>query len=70
MIHPRSGYPIYSHQACFIDFSSYEGSQNVRMVRQKGHVAPRARTNWRFIPDAWAPAAIARDRAILFPKRK
>ena len=38
MIHPRSGYPIYSHQACFIDFSSYEGSQNVRMVRQKGQI--------------------------------
>ena len=42
----------------------------INMIRQKGHVAPRARTNWRFIPDAWAPAAIARDRAILFPKRK
>ena len=33
-----SGYPIYSHQADFIDFSSYEGSQNVRMVRQKGQI--------------------------------
>ena len=38
MIHPRSGYPLYSHQACFIDFSNYEGSQNVRMVRQKGQI--------------------------------
>lgn len=38
MIHPRSGLPITSHQACFIDFSSYEGHRNVRMVRQKGNV--------------------------------
>ena len=38
MIHPRSGLPITSHQACFIDFSSYEGNRNVRMVRQKGQV--------------------------------
>ena len=38
MIHPRSGLPITSHQACFIDFSSYEGNRNVRMVRQKGQI--------------------------------
>lgn len=38
MIHPRSGLPITSHQACFIDFSSYEGQRNVRMVRQKGQI--------------------------------
>lgn len=38
MIHPRSGLPITSHQACFIDFSSYEGHHNVRMVRQKGQI--------------------------------
>lgn len=38
MIHPRSGLPITSHQAAFIDFSSYEGHQNVKMVRQKGQV--------------------------------
>lgn len=37
-IHPRSGLPITSHQACFIDFSSYEGQRNVRMVRQKGQI--------------------------------
>lgn len=36
LIHPRSGLPITSHQAAFIDFSSYEGHRNVRMVRQKG----------------------------------
>lgn len=38
MIHPRSGLPLTSHQAAFIDFSSYEGKRNVRMVRQKGQV--------------------------------
>lgn len=38
MIHPRSGLPITSHQACFIDFSSYEGQRNVRMVRQNGQI--------------------------------
>lgn len=38
MIHPRSHYPITSHQAAFIDFSNYDGHQNVRLVRQKGQV--------------------------------
>ena len=38
MIHPRSHYPITSHQAAFIDFSTYDGHQNVRLVRQKGQV--------------------------------
>ena len=37
-IHPRSGRPMTSHTACFIDFSSYNGHRNVRMVRQKGQV--------------------------------
>lgn len=36
LIHPRSGLPITSHQACFIDFSNYNGHQNVRKVRMKG----------------------------------
>lgn len=35
-IHPRTGLPITSHQACFIDFSTYKGERNVRIVRQKG----------------------------------
>lgn len=35
-IHPRSGLPITSHQACFIDFSTYKGERNVRIIRQKG----------------------------------
>lgn len=38
MIHPRTGLPITSHQAAFIDFSSYDGHRNVRMVRQKGQI--------------------------------
>lgn len=37
-IHPRTGLPITSHQAAFIDFSTYEGIRNVRMVRQKGQI--------------------------------
>ena len=37
-IHPRTGLPMTSHQAAFIDFSMYEGQSNVRMVRQKGQV--------------------------------
>lgn len=37
-IHPRTGLPITSHQAAFIDFSNYEGQRNVRMVRQKGQI--------------------------------
>lgn len=38
LIHPRSGLPMTSHQAAFIDFSSYNGQRNVRMVRQKNQV--------------------------------
>lgn len=26
------------HQACFIDFSSYDGERNVRIVRRKGQI--------------------------------
>ena len=37
-IHPRTGLPITSHQAAFIDFSNYDGAANVRMVRQKGQI--------------------------------
>ena len=40
----------------------------IDLIRRKGRVEPRVRHNWRFIPDEWAPAALARDRAILFPK--
>ena len=42
----------------------------IETIREKGHVTPRFRSNWRFIPDAWAPAALARDRAILFPDKR
>ena len=37
-IHPRTGYPMTSHRACFIDFSSYNGHQNVRVARMKGQI--------------------------------
>lgn len=37
-LHPRTGYPMPSHSACFIDFSTYDGHQNVRQVRQKGQI--------------------------------
>ena len=42
----------------------------IELIRTRGRITPRTRANWRFTPDAWAPAAIARDRAILFPKDK
>ena len=35
-IHPRTGLPITSHQAFFLDMSTYEGVRNVRKVRMKG----------------------------------
>lgn len=38
LIHPRTGRSIYSHQAAFIDFSTYQGTQNVRIVREKGNI--------------------------------
>lgn len=38
MIHPRTGYAITSHQAAVMDFSSYNGNRNIRMVRQTGQV--------------------------------
>lgn len=36
MIHPKSGLPITSHQAYLVDFSTYEGQQNVKKIRQVG----------------------------------
>ncbi len=42
----------------------------IEQIRSRGVITPRTRTNWRFIPDDWAPAALARDRAILFHKDK
>ena len=53
-IHPRSGLPITSHQAAFIDFSSYEGQRNVRMVRQKGQIyKAKVIEGMTDIPAAW-----------------
>lgn len=36
------------------------------LIRRQGRVEPRCNDNWRFIPEAWAPAALTRDRQILF----
>lgn len=35
-IHPVTGYPMCSHQAYLMDFSSYEGQKNVRKVQREG----------------------------------
>lgn len=54
MIHPRTGLPITSHQAAFIDFSSYDGQRNVRMVRQKGQIyKAKVIEGMTDIPAAW-----------------
>ena len=37
-----------------------------RIIEQKT-ITPRKLNHWRFVPDEWAPAAIERDRKILFP---
>lgn len=37
-VHPRTGYPMSSHQAFLIDMSTYQGVRNVRKVRQKGQI--------------------------------
>ena len=37
-----------------------------RIIEQKT-VTPRRLGHWRFVPDEWAPAALERDRKILFP---
>ena len=37
-VHPRTGFPMSSHQAFLIDMSVYEGQRNVRKVRQKGQI--------------------------------
>lgn len=37
-IHPRTGRPMSSHQAFLIDVSTYQGTRNVRKIRQKGQI--------------------------------
>jgi hypothetical protein len=37
-LHPRTHLPMSSHQGVAIDFSTYEGQQNVQMVRLEGQV--------------------------------
>lgn len=40
----------------------------IEHIRKQGHINPNRRDNWRFLPEEWARAALARDRRILFPK--
>lgn len=35
-VHPRTGLPITSHSAAIMDFSTYNGEQNIRLVHKKG----------------------------------
>ena len=37
-VHPRTGYPMMSHQAVMIDLSVYDGVRNVRKVRKEGSI--------------------------------
>lgn len=38
-----------------------------RIIEQKT-IVPKKLNHWRFVPDEWVPAAIERDRKILFPR--
>lgn len=35
-IHPRTGLPMSSHKAIFLDMSVYDGERNIKMYKQKG----------------------------------
>ena len=35
-------------------------------IERMGTISPKANTNWRFVPEAWAEPAIRRDRKLLF----
>lgn len=39
----------------------------MKRIQEQKIVTPRKLNCWRFVPDEWAPAAIERDRKILFP---
>ena len=39
-------------------------------IRRMGTVAPKPNSNWKFVPEAWAKPALARDRETLFGKNK
>lgn len=56
-IHPRTNLPMTSHQAAFIDFSTYEGNNNVRLVRQKGQIyKAKVLKGMSDIPASWGVA--------------
>jgi 2',3'-cyclic-nucleotide 2'-phosphodiesterase/3'-nucleotidase len=37
-------------------------------IERQKTVNPKANTNWKFVPEAWAQPAIERDRKLLFGK--
>jgi 2',3'-cyclic-nucleotide 2'-phosphodiesterase/3'-nucleotidase len=39
----------------------------MRRIQEQKIITPKKLNCWRFVPDEWAPAAIERDRKILFP---
>ena len=43
-----------------------EESYLTQKIEREGTVTPKALNNWRFIPDAWARPALARDRKLIF----
>ena len=40
-----------------------------RIIQQKT-ITPKKLNHWHFVPEEWAPAAIERDRKILFPNSR
>lgn len=42
----------------------------IEAIKKMGHISPKPNNNWRFIPEDWAKPALARDRQLLFPKKK
>ena len=42
----------------------------MKRVMERGTIEPKKLNLWRFVPDEWAPAALERDRKILFPNSR
>ena len=42
----------------------------MQRIQEQKTVTPRKLNHWRFVPDEWAPAALERDRKILFPNTR
>lgn len=53
-LHPRTGYPMSSHQGIFVDQSMYDGERNVKMYAQKGREYIRGiEKGMTPLPDSW-----------------